>query len=134
MKHDIVTPSKASIKQPFHLKTTAEEEVQKMLRVDIMEPSSLPWASPVILVKKKDGSIQYWIDDRRLNAVSHKDSYPLPGIDDSLDALGKVRFFSTLDLGSGYWQICLTEEAKEKSAFCTPGGLYQFKVQPHSKG
>ena len=108
---------------PFHLTTTAEEEVQK-----IIEPSNSPWASPVILVRKKDGSIRYCIDYRRLNTVTQKDFYPLPRIDDSLDALGKARFFSTLDLASGYWQIGLTEEAKEKSAFCTPRELYQFKV------
>ena len=113
-----------------------------MLKDDIIEPSNSPWASPVILVRKKDGSILYCIDYRRLNAVTRKDSYPISRIDDSLDALGKARIFSTLDLASGYWQIGLTEEAKEKSAFCTPGGLYQIKVmpfgltmrQPHIKG
>ena len=63
-----------------------------------------------------------------MNAVTWKDIYLLPRIDDSLDALGKARFFSTLDLASGYWQIGLKEEAKEMSAFCTCGGLYQFKV------
>ena len=75
VKHDIVTPSQTPIKQPvqrppFHLKNTAEEEVQRMLRDDIIEPSNSPWASPVVLVKKKDGSIQYCIDYRRLNAVT----------------------------------------------------------------
>ena len=87
VKHDIVTPSQAPIKQavrrpPSHLKTTAEEEVQK--RDDIIEPSNSPWASPVILVKKKDGSIWYCIDNRRLNTVTQKDSYPLPRIDGCL--------------------------------------------------
>ena len=78
-KIDIVTPSQATIKQavrrpPFHLKTASEEEVQKMLRDDIIEPSNLPWASPVVLVKKKDGYIRYCIDYRRLNTVTWKDS------------------------------------------------------------
>ena len=135
MKHDIVTPSQAPIKQgvrrpPFHFKTAAEEEVQIMLKNDIKEPSNSPWASPVFLVRKKDGSIRYCIDYRRLNAVTRKDSYLLPRIDDPLDALGKAQFFSTLHLASGYWQIGLTEEAKEKSAVCTPRALYQFKVIP----
>ena len=120
MKHDLVTTFQATIKQavrglPFHLKTTVEEEVQKMLRDDIIEPSNSSWASPVVPVKKKDGSIRYCIDYRRLNAVTRKDSYLLPRIDDSLDALGKVQFSSTLDLASGYSQIDLTKEAKEKS-------------------
>ena len=94
VKHDIVTPSQAPIKQPvrrppFHLKCMADE-VQKMLRDDIIETSNSPWASPVILVEKKDGSIRYCIDYRRLNAVTQKESYQLLRIDDSLDAVGKA--------------------------------------------
>ena len=135
VQHEIETGNEAPIKQPvrrppFHLKAAAEEEVQKMLKNDIIEPSNSPWASPVVLVRKKDGTLRYCIDYRKLNAITRKDSYPLPRIDDSLDTLGKAQYFSTLDLASGYWQIGLTEDAKEKSAFCTPGGLYQFKVMP----
>lgn len=135
VQHEIKTGNETPIKQhvrrpPFHLKSAAEAEVQKMLQNDIIEPSDSPWASPVVLVRKKDGTLRYCIDYRKLNAVTRKDSYPLPRIDDSLDALSKAQYFSTLDLASGYWQIGLSEEAKEKSAFCTPGGLYQFKVMP----
>ena len=101
-----------------------------MLNQDIIEPSESPWASPVVLVRKKDGSLRYCIDYRKLNSVTVKDSYPLPRIDESLDALGGSRYFSTLDLASGYWQIELDEDAKQKSAFCTTSGLYQFKVMP----
>ena len=87
------TPIKQAVRRPpFHLKTTAEEEVQKMLRDDIIEPSNSSWASTVVLVRKNDGSIRYCIDYRRLNAVTWKDSYPLPRIHDSLDALGKHGF------------------------------------------
>ena len=80
--------------------------------------------------KKKDGTLRYCIDYRKLNAVTRKDNYPLPRIDESLDTLKNARYFTTLDLASGYWQIELTEEAKQKSAFCTTTGLYQFKVMP----
>ena len=96
----------------------------------MIEPSNSPWASPVVLVQKKDGSLRYCIDYRKLNAVTRKDSYPLPRIDDSLDTLKNAKYFTTLDLASGYWQIELTDDAKEKSAFCTTSGLYQFRVMP----
>lgn len=135
VQHDIVTTQPRPIKQPvrrppFHLKEEAELEVKKMLDLGVIEPSNSPWASPVVLVRKKDGSLRYCIDYRRLNTVTQKDSYPLPRIDDSLDSLGRAKYFSTLDLASGYWQIGLSEDAKQKSAFCTTGGLYQFKVMP----
>ena len=135
VKHPIRTQSETPIKQavrrpPFHLKEEADKEVQKMLKQDIIEPSESPWASPVVLVRKKDGSLRYCIDYRKLNSVTIKDSYPLPRIDESLDALGGSKYFSTLDLASGYWQIELDEDAKQKSAFCTTSGLYQFKVMP----
>jgi hypothetical protein len=82
----------------------------------------------VVLVKKKDGSLGYCIDYQKLNAVTRKDSYPLTRIDDSLDILKETRYSSTLDLASGYWQIELSEDATQKSAFCTTTGLYQFCV------
>ena len=135
VQHDIVTTTETPIKQavrrtPFHLQEAAKAEVDRMLEKGVIEPSCSPWASPVVLVKKKDGSLRYCIDYRKLNAVTKKDSYPLPRIDESLDALGKAKFFSTLDLASGYWQIELSPDAKEKSAFCTAQGLFQFCVMP----
>ena len=134
-KHSIKTEVDHPIKQhvrrpPFHLRDEAEKEVKKMLDNDIIETSESPWASPVVLVRKKDGSLRYCIDYRKLNAITIKDSYPLPRIDESLDSLGGSRYFSTLDLASGYWQIELDEDAKQKSAFCTTSGLFQFKVMP----
>ena len=135
VKHEIVTTSEKPIKQsvrrtPLHLREAASQEVKKMLKSGVIEPSNSPWASPVVLVRKKDGSLRYCIDYRKLNSVTLKDSYPLPRIDESLDSLGNAKYFSTLDLASGYWQIALSEDAKTKSAFCTTSGLYQFCVMP----
>ena len=99
-----------------------------MLEKGIIEPSSSPWSSPIVLVKKKDGSTRFCIDYRKLNHVTIKDSYPLPRIDDSLDALGNAKWFSTLDLASGYWQVAVDPKDAPKTAFVTTSGLYQFKV------
>ena len=108
----------------------AERQVQKLLQQGMIEPSNGAWSSPVVLVKKKDDSWRFCIDYRRLNAVTIQDAYPLPRIDESLDALSGSRFFSTLDLTSGYWQVPLDDDAKEKSAFITRTGLWQWKVLP----
>ena len=105
-------------------------EVQRMLSEKIIEPSRSPWASPVLLVKKKDGTMRFCVDYRKLNLVTVKDVYPLPRIDDSLAALSTGRYFSTLDLLQGYHQIPMATNSKEKSAFITGDGLYQFLVMP----
>ena len=84
----------------------------------------------MILVQKKDGSIRFCVDYRKLNQVTQKDAYPLPRIDMTLDALHGSQWFSTLDLISGYWQVEVEEGDREKTAFCTTEGLYQFKVMP----
>ena len=101
-----------------------------MLANDIIEESSSPWASPIVLATKKDGSTRFCVDYRRLNSVTEDVAYPLPRIDEALDCLGNSEWFSTLDLASGYWQVELDAAAKEKSAFVTHRGLHQFKVMP----
>ena len=99
----------------------------------VIQPSISPWASPVVLVPKKDGGKRFCIDYRRLNALTKRDVYPLPRIDDILDAVGGEggkKFFSSLDLASGYWQVELDDDARQKSAFTTHRGLFEFVRMP----
>ena len=95
-----------------------------------IEPSDSPWASPVVLVTKKDGSTRFCFDYHRLNSLAIKDVYPLPCIDESLRLLGNQHWFSTMDLASGYWQVAMSTDAKRKAAFVTHEGLFQFRVMP----
>jgi len=111
-----------------------------MLSRDILQQSTSPWASPIVFVKKKDGSTRFRIDYRKLNSVTCRDAYPFPWIDDTLDTLSGSQWFSTLDLLSGYWQVEMAEGDREKTVFATHEGLFEFKVVPcamplpHSKG
>ena len=81
-------------------------------------------------MRKKDGSHRFCVDYRELNSVTKADTFPLPRIDDLLDQLGGARYFSTMDLASGFWQIQMEPDSREKTAFVTPQGLYEFLVMP----
>lgn len=115
---------------PFHRQAEVRGLIDGMLVQGVIEPSNGPWASPIVLVKKKDGSTRFCVDFRRVNVCTRKDAQPLPRIDDTLDALGGACYFSTLDLASGYWQVEVDVDDREKTAFTTPFGLYQFRVMP----
>ncbi|GFV13512.1 hypothetical protein TNCV_2288551 [Trichonephila clavipes] len=135
VKHRIFTGDHAPINQRAYRVSPTErriihEEVQKMLDEGIVQPSESPWSSPIVLVRKKDGSWRFCVDYRKLNSVTKKDVYPLPRIDDTLDCLKSAMFFSSMDLRFGYWQIEIDEADREKTAFFTPEGLYEFKVMP----
>ena len=97
-----------------------------MLDQGVIQPSS----SPIVLVAKKDGSTRFCVDYRKLNMITKPDVFPLPRIDDSLDLLAGTRFFSTLDLASGYWQVGMEANSREKTAFTTQEGLFEFTVMP----
>ncbi|GBN11605.1 Retrovirus-related Pol polyprotein from transposon 412 [Araneus ventricosus] len=125
VKHRINTADSQPVKQKpyrvsFEERRVIQEEVDKMLKLDIIEHSKSPWSSPVVLVKKKNGTWRFCVDYRRLNKITKKDVYPLPRIDDALDSLSGASSFSTMDLKSGYCQIEVDERDKEKTAFINP--------------
>ncbi|CAM4689811.1 unnamed protein product, partial [Lepidochelys olivacea] len=107
-----------------------EREVRDMLALGVIQPSASPWASPVVLVPKKDGSVRFCVDYRKLNAITVSDAYPMPRPDELLDKLGGARYLTTMDLTKGYWQVPLDADARLKSAFITPLGLYEFLTLP----
>ncbi|CAI5646298.1 unnamed protein product [Oreochromis niloticus] len=115
---------------PLSKRQVAEGKIHEMAAAGVIEPSNSPWAAPVVLVGKKDGSPRFCVDFRRLNAVTKKDSYPLPRIDEALDYVSGSSWFSSLDLRSGYWQVELAPEARPKTAFTIGQGLWQFRVMP----
>ena len=135
VKHRVDTGNSPPIRQPvrqipLHKREEARHLLQDMLAKGVIQPSSSPWASPIVLVPKKDGNVRFCIDYRKVNAVTRRDAYPLPRMDDTLDTLAGAKWFSTLDMVSGYWQVEVADEDKEKTAFCTPDGLYEFNVLP----
>lgn len=109
-----------------------KNEIEACLESGVIRPSKSPWSSPVVLVKKPDGSHRFCIDYRKLNSATKSDVYPLPRIADALDTLGtaKPQYFSTLDLQSGYWQVEMDESSKEYTAFTTHCGLYEYNRMP----
>ena len=135
LKHCINTGTAPPIRQPVRrISPQRRDEVRQliddMLGKGVIERSTSPWASPIVLVRKKDGSIRFCVDYRKVNDVTRKDAYPLPRIDTTLDTLSGSQWFSTMDLLSGYWQVEMDETDKEKTAFCTTEGLFQFRVMP----
>lgn len=134
-KHNIDTGANKPIKQalrrqPFAHQPIIDEQVKSMLENGIIEKSQSPWASNVVIVKKKDGTSRFCVDYRGLNELTRKDAYPLPRIDTCLDTLGGAKYFSTFDLRSGYHQIEMAVEDADKTSFVTRLGTFRFKVLP----
>ena len=84
----------------------------------------------MVLVKKKDGSMRFCVDYRHLNELSKSDAYPMPRVDDLIAQLGGAKYVTTLDVTRGYWQVPMEQASKEKTAFVTPYGLFQFRMMP----
>ena len=102
---------------PAALRQQTQELLHGMQKQGIIQPSSSPWASPVVLVRKKNGALRFCADYRKLNHVTRKDAYPLPRVDEALDTLAGSCWFTTLDLISGYWQVELHPDDEQKTAF-----------------
>ena len=135
ISHSIDTGGARPIKQPARRPPLAfadqeEKIISEQKAAGVIQESSSPWASPLVYVRKKDGSVRPCVDYRQVNAVTTKDAYPLPRIDDCLDCLNGASLFSTLDLQSGYWQIEVKEEDRPKTAFITRHGLYEYVTMP----
>ena len=135
IEHDVDVGDSAPIKQhPYRVspmkKELLDKEVQYMLKNDIIEESQSNWSSPCILVPKHDGGFRFCTDFRKVNDKTKSDSFPIPRIPDCIDQIGNAKFVSTFDMLKGYWQVPLTQRAREISVFVTPSGLYQYKVMP----
>ena len=133
--HKIDTGDNPPIRQrakqmPYAFREESNKQIEDMLEKGIIRPSTSPWASPIVLVHKKSGDFRFCIDYRRLNQITRNDAHPLPRVDDLLDAVGNAKYFTTLDLKSGYWQIPVHPDDREKTAFVTHGGLYEFNRMP----
>ncbi|XP_062864418.1 uncharacterized protein LOC134326144 [Trichomycterus rosablanca] len=133
--HEIPLVDDAPVRQRYRRLPPSQYEqikahIQELLEREVVRVSCSPYSSPIVVVQKKDGTIRLCVDYRQLNAKTRKDAYPLPRIEESLDALAGARLFSTLDLTSGYNQVPMMEKDKQKTAFCTPFGLFEFNRMP----
>ena len=135
-RHSIVTEANArpirqrQYRQPYHMRAEMDKQIGEMLIDGLIKPSTSPWSSPVLMVPKKDGSSRFCVDFRALNEVTVKDPFPLPRIDETLESLGGAKYFTTLDLAAGYWQVELEQKDRQKTAFTTPRGHFEFDVMP----
>ncbi|XP_041483470.1 uncharacterized protein LOC121430260 [Lytechinus variegatus] len=135
MTHDIQLTSSEPFRKkqypiPHALQTTVRKEVEDMLTMEIIEPSQSPYASPIVLIDKKDGSKRFCIDFRTLNRMTVFDAEPLPDPEHIFASISQDCYFSKLDLTKGYWQVPVAESAKPYTAFLTPAGLFQFRMMP----
>ena len=115
---------------PQKLEEEVNNEIERMLEMGIIRPSTSPWAAPVVIVPKPDGTIRLCVDYRKLNFVTKMDAYPIPSMEKMIEKIASAKYISTIDLTKGYWQIPLETSTIEKSAFIITKGLYEFLVMP----
>ena len=115
---------------PIAMEGEEEKNLQAMLDAGVIQPSNSPFCSATVLIRKKDGSVRWCLDYRRLNAMTVKDSHSLPLISDCIDSLSGSKYLSTLDMASGYWQIEVDPDDREKTAFITRWGLFEHLRMP----
>ena len=135
VEHKIQVTTEVPIRQrqypiPFAKLQTIKEEVDQMLKLGVIEPSDSPYASPIVLIAKKDNSTRFCIDMRAVNKITIFDAEPIPNVDEIFSKISGCRYFSKFDLSKGYWQVLLAEESRKVTAFQTPQGLYHFISMP----
>ena len=136
MEHRITleTGTKPILSIPYRqgpaMRTEVEAEIRRMRDAGVIEPATSEWASPIVLVPKKDGSLRFCVDYRRLNAKTVPDAYPLPRIDDCLDSLGDAEIFTTLDCNARYWQVPVAPEDSDKTTFTSFLGTFRYTQMP----
>ena len=135
VEHSIDTGDAQPIKQRAYRTSQKEDqymkaEIDEMIENEIIRPSASPWSSPVVLVGKKDGTLRFCVDYRKVNEVTKKDSYPIPRITEALDCLNGSKYFTSLDFASGYWQIKVKGDHVAKTAFICKSGLFEFVRMP----
>ena len=135
VSHDVDTGDAVPIKQhpyriPPYRQDAVQAELQYMLEIGAIEKSTSEWSSPLVPVLKPDNTVRPCIDFRKVNTVTKTDAYPIPRLEDCIDRIGQASFVSKFDLLKGYWQVPLTQRAKQVSAFCTSDQLYLCRVLP----
>ena len=138
VQHEIVTGDAKPIQQRFYRtspmkRDEIDRQVEELLQLGLIRPSSSEWTSPVVLVKKADGSWRMCCDYRKLNAVTKPQSYPLPRLEDVWDAIGEhdTRFLSVIDMSNGFWQLAMHPNSIEKTSFVTPNGQFEWTCLPY---
>jgi len=135
-EHSIVTPADAvPIRaQPYRTdpfkRQIIADQIDKMLKLKVIEPIHSAWASPVVIVPENNGKARFCVDYRGLNNITKKDACPLPQMEDFLDSLGQARVFTSLDCTAGYWQVPQHPADREKTSFTTHAGIYHWLSMP----
>ena len=135
IQHDIKLSTSEPIRSkgypvPLKARDVMDSEIKEMLELGVIEKSVSPYSSPVVFVQKKDGSVRFCIDFRKLNKVTEFDAEPMPNMEEVINRMSGHKFFTRMDCSKGYLQVCLPDNCKHLTAFETPQGLFQFKTMP----